>query len=135
MYVFLYFSPEKFPKVRLPETLILLSNLVHLGLNVKYHLELGQVEVLCRLVECLITAIDLQKKGIDIEHKSAVLKHENDADENLSTPYQLTDIPEMSQFFKEQFASVEDFMNTRLSVSLQYNGATEWNQELQVSDC
>ena len=96
--------------------------------NVTHNLKLSQVEVLCRLVECLITAIDLQKKGIDIEHKSAVLKHENEPDENLSTPYQLRDIPEMSPLFNEQLELVEKFMNAKLSKSY-----AEWNLELQVS--
>ena len=108
--------------------MVLLNNLVRLVGNVTHNLKLSQVEVLCRLVECLITAIDLQKKGIDIEHKSAVLKHENEPDENLSTPYQLTDIPEMSPLFNEQLELVEKFMNAKLSKSY-----AEWNLELQVS--
>jgi hypothetical protein len=110
--------------------LVLLNNLVRLVGNVTHNLKLSQVEVLCRLVECLITAIDLQKKGIDIEHKSAVLKHENEPDENLSTPYQLTDIPEMSPLFNEQLELVEKFMNAKVLCRMSY---AEWNLELQVS--
>ncbi|CAB4015366.1 zinc finger 3 homolog [Paramuricea clavata] len=116
---------KEFRSERLQETLVLLNNLVRLVGNVTQYLKLSQVEVLCRLVECLITAIDLQKKGIDIEYKSTLLEHENDPGENLSTPYQLADIPEMSPLFKEQLALVEKFMNARLSKSF-----AEWNLEL-----
>ncbi|CAB4041147.1 Hypothetical predicted protein, partial [Paramuricea clavata] len=133
MFVFLCFSPEHFPQDRLPETLILLNNLVRVVGNVKQHLQLSQVEVLCRLVECLVTAIDLQKKGIDLDNKSALLEHENDPDENLSTPYQLTDIPKMLEFYKEQYALVYNFMNAKLStIYLENCRDNEWNEELQA---
>jgi hypothetical protein len=136
MYFLLCFSPAKFPKDRLPETLILLNSLVRLAVNLKHYLELSQIEVLCRLVECLITAIDLQKRGIDLENDSVASERESDPDENLSTPYQLTDIPEMSSFFKEQVASVGDFVNMKLSaVYIENCRASEWNQELRVSEC
>ncbi|CAB4005504.1 Hypothetical predicted protein, partial [Paramuricea clavata] len=126
-------SPSKCPKYRLPETLILLNSLVRLAVNLTHYLELSQVEVLCRLVECLVTAIDLQKRGIDLENDSVVSERENDSDENLSTPYQLTDISKMSSFFNEQFAAVDDFMNKKLSaVYLEYCRASEWNQELRA---
>ena len=106
--------------------MVLLDTLVRLAENIKQYLELSQVEVLCRLVECLITAIDVQKKGIDL----VALEHGNNPDEKLSTPYKWTDIPAMLPFFKKQLAFVESFMKARLS----YNIA-EWNLELQVSNC
>ncbi len=89
------FQPQRLPKEQLPETLVLLTNFLRLVQNVKQHLKLNQVEVLCCLVECLISAIVIQKKGIDLQSEC-----ENDPDENLSTPYQLTDIPEMAKTFQ-----------------------------------
>ena len=129
--VFLHcFSPQQFPKERLQETLVLLKNLVYLVMDVKQHLKLNQVEVLCRLVECLITIIVLQKKGIDLEDEFA---NENGSDENLSTPLQLADIPnEMSSLFEKQCEFVENFINTKLSSFLENSDVTDWNQELQV---
>ncbi len=124
------FSPKEFPKHQVGETLVLLDTLVRLAENIKQHLEFSQVEVLCRLVECLITAIDHQQKGIDLENKFAALEHENNPDEKLSTPYKWTDIPEMLPFFNKQLALVESFMKAKLSYYI-----AEWNLELQVSNC
>ena len=101
---------------------------------VKQHLELRQVQVLCHLVECLITAIILQKNGIDLQDESAVLGSEIDPDENLSTSFQFTDIPhEMLSLFKNQCGLVEKFFETKLPVHLGYSRITPWNEELQVS--
>ncbi|CAB4038281.1 Hypothetical predicted protein, partial [Paramuricea clavata] len=123
---------EDFPKGRLRETLVLLNNLVLLVQNVKQHLRLNQVKILCRLVECLITTIVLQKKGIDLQDEPSVLENENDRDKNLSTSFQLTDIPkEMSSHLQSQKAFVEGFIDARLSLGLEYSKDTEWDQELQ----
>ncbi|CAB4044068.1 Hypothetical predicted protein, partial [Paramuricea clavata] len=121
-------SPKEFPKERLPETLVLLNNLVYLVENVKQHLKLSDVEVLCRLFECLITAMVLQKNGIDLQEESAV----EDPDKNLSTPFQLKDIPDkMLSIVQKQFRLVEGFIDTRLAVRpVEYNNVTTWNQEL-----
>ncbi len=97
----------------------------------KRHVKLNQVGIFCRVMECLITAIDLQKKGIDLENKFAALEHEKDPDENPSSPYQWTDIPEMLPFFKKQLALVESFMMSKLN---SYH-LVDWNLELQVSIC
>lgn len=131
-YVFLHcFSPKQFTKERQQETLVLLNNLVYLVKDVKQHLKLYQVEVLCRLVECLITIIVLQKKGIDNEDESG---NENESDENLSTPFQLADIPnEVSSLFEKQCEFVENFVNTKLPSFLENSDVTDWKRELQVS--
>jgi hypothetical protein len=130
------FSCGDFPKGRLRETLVLLNNLVLLVQNVKQHLRLNQVKILCRLVECLITTIVLQKKGIDLQDEPTVLENENDPDKNLSTSFQLTDISkEMSSHLQAQKAFVEGFMHdATLSLGLEYSKDAEWNQELQVSN-
>ena len=130
------FSAEQFPKEQLQETLVLLHNLVSLVQNVKQHLKLNQVEILCRLVECLITTIVLQKKGIDFPDEPVVLEHEHDREVHLSTSFQLTDIPkEMASFLKKQSGFVDDFLGRRLPGNLTNCKDTEWNQELQVSNC
>jgi hypothetical protein len=104
--------------------------------NVKQHLKLNQVKVLCRLVECLITTIVLQKKGIDFPDEPVVLEHEHDRDAHLSTSFQLTDIPkEMASHWKKQSGFVDDFLGKRLPINLTYCNGTEWDQELQVSTC
>ncbi len=103
--------------------------------TVKQHLKLNQVEVLCRLVECLITAIVLQKKGIDLQDESAALGNENDRNDNLSTSFKLKDIPkEMSSLLKDQSGFVHKFMSDRL-LWLEKITFEEWDQELQVSNC
>ena len=127
MFVLHCFSPKEFPKERLQETLVLLDNLMYLVYDVKQHLKLGQVEVLCRLVECSISTIVLQKKGIDLQDDPAALQHE--IDPNLFTPIQLTEIPEeMSSLLRKQCLYVDGFIDMRLPVHIK-------DQELQVSDC
>ncbi len=136
MFLLYCFSPKQFPGKRLQETLALLNNLVHLVHNVKQHLKLDQVELLCRLLECSTTAIVLQKNGIDCQEEYAILEHENESDENLCTSYQLTDIPtEMLRFFRKQEELVESFISVKLPLSLEYSKVAEWNQELQVNSC
>ena len=111
----------------------LLNNLVYLVQNVKQHLKLNQVELLCRLVECLITAIVLQKQGIDLDDEPG---NEKNFDKTHSS-FQLQEIPkEMFSLLKKQLGFVEDFIQDRLSVHLNdYRNVTEWDQELQVSNC
>ena len=72
--------------------------------------------------------IDRQMKGTDIE---------NDQDENLSKPYQLSDIGNMLPVFTDMLSVVDNFMQIKLSpvVFFERSGATERNQELQVSNC
>jgi hypothetical protein len=119
--------PKEFPKERQPETLIFLANIVRLVQNVKRNFKLKQVVILRRLVECLITAIDIQKKRIDLQIES-----NTDPDDGRPSSYQLADIPEMSNFFKQLFKEVESFTDEKLAFSLQHKSASEWNQELQV---
>ena len=135
VFVFLHcFSPKQFPKERLQETLVLLNNLVYLVQTEKQNLKLNQVEVLCRLVECLITAIVLQKKGIDLQDESAALGNENDRNDNLSTSFKLKDIPkEMSSLLKEQRGFVHNFMLDKLPLGLENITFTDWDRELLVS--
>ena len=92
--------------------MVLLDTLARLAENMKRHVKLNQVGIFCRVMECLITAIDLQKKGIDLENKFAALEHEKDPDEN-------------------QLALVESFMMSKLN---SYH-LVDWNLELQVSIC
>ena len=123
---FHFFSPEEFPYARLQESLVLLNTLVCLSANIKRHLELYQIDVLCRLMECFTVTIDLQMKGIDIE---------NDPVENLPKPYKLSDIAGMLPLFKELLSLVVNFMNKKLrTVYLERCSAAEWNRELQVSN-
>ena len=112
------------------ETLVLLDTFVRLAENIKQCLKLRHVKVFCRLTECLITTIDLQKKGVDLESNFAELEHENDPKEKISTTYQLTDIPKMLPFFKKQLVLVESFMKSKLPYLI-----AEWDLELQVSNC
>jgi hypothetical protein len=134
--VFLHcFSPEQFPKEQLQKTLVLLNNFVQLVEIVKQHLKLNQVEILCRLVECLITTIVLQKKGIDLQDEPTVVENENDPDENLSTSLQMTDIPrEMSSLLNKQYGFVGRFIDARFSAHLENIRPADWDQELQVSN-
>ena len=129
-HVFNFFSsPKKFVNDRLQETSILLDTFVSLCANIKPHLKLYQVEVLCRLMECLTITIDLQMKGIDLE--KSMLEHENDHDKNLSKQYQLSDIGKMLSFFEDVLSLVDDFMNKRLSAAFYERS---WDTELQVSN-
>ena len=132
---FHYFSPNEFLDDRLQETTVLLDSLLHLAKNVKQHLKLNQVELVCRLVECLVTVIVLHKKGTDLQEESTVLKNESSSDRSLSTSFKLEDVSnEMSLFWKKQFQLVEDFMVSKLSYSLEYTKFNEWCLELQVSN-
>ena len=129
----MWFSPGKYPRERQPETMVLLNNLVVLVENVKQHLKLNQVHVLCHLVECLISGIVLQKKGIDLQDESET---ENKSHDGISTPFESTnDIPkEMLALFKKQSGLVDNFINGKLYY-LEYSAVAEWHKELQVGIC
>ena len=100
--------------------MVLLNNLVLLAEILKHYLKLNQVEVLCHLMECLITAIVLQKKGIDIEDESG--------DEDC-----LDDLPEeMSSVLKKLSGCVTGFIEVKLFRPLEGITDTGWHKELQV---
>ena len=103
--------------------------------NVEQHLHLYQVHLLCRLTECLVTTIVLQKKGIDIEEESAALGNDNEPDDNLSTYFQLSDIPKEMLFYLETHRKlVDDFIDIRLQHRFP-DHATGREKELKVSNC
>ena len=79
-------------------------------------------------MECFSVIIDLQMKGIYFK---------NDQETNIPQPYQLNDIGKMLPVFKEMLMLVDSFVQMKLSsvASLEHSGATEWNWELQVSNC
>jgi hypothetical protein len=125
------FRPENFPEERLKETLVLLDNLVYLVQILKSCLQLTHIQVLCRIVECLITAILLQLKETDLE---ATPENENKQDEKTFTSFQLRDIPEkMLTQFKKLCELVEKFLDEKLPVHLGYSRITPWKNELLVS--
>ena len=126
------FSPAEYPKERQQETMVLLNNFVVLVENVKQHLKINEVDVLCHLVECLITGIVLQMKGIGLQDESG---NENSSHDCISMPFEsLDDIPkEMSSLHKKQSESVDKFLNINLRSYLEYSTDMEWHQELLVS--
>ena len=112
--------PEQCLKERLPETMVLLNNLVFLAQILKNYLELNQIEVLCHLMECSITAIVPQKRGIDIQEESG----------NVDD---LDDLPEeMSSVIKRLSDSVASFVECKLSQSLENSTEARWHKEVQV---
>ena len=115
-----FFRPEHYPKERLPETMVLLDNLGLLAEILNGYLKLHQVEVLCHLVECLVTAMVLQIKGIDVEDESS-----NEVD--------LDNLPkQMSTVFKKLDGSVAGFVEKKLFQSLEHSTDEQWHMELQV---
>ena len=115
----------------MPETLVLLNNLKYLVYNLKSYLKLDGVEILCRLVECSITVIILQKSG-------SYLQDEFEQDHSEEKPpvyFQLTDIPDkVLSLYKDLYGHVTAFVETKLPVrSLEYCNNHEWDKELQVS--
>ena len=97
--------------------------------NVKQHLKINQVQVLCRLVECLITVIVLQKKGIDLQDKSVV---ENENNPKNSSSFKLEEIPgKMSHLLRKQRGLVDNFIDTKLTATIKN---TNWDQVLCVSN-
>jgi hypothetical protein len=130
------FSPKDFPKERVEESLVLINNLVYLVQNMKQHLKIDQVQVLCRLVECLTTVIVLQTKGIDIQDKSEELATEINPDKEISTTFDAKDIPEeMSSLLKKQCGFVDAFVSSKIHGSIQSCSNSEWDKELFVSYC
>ena len=113
--------------------MVLLKNFVFLVENVKQHLKLNQVDVLCHLVECLLTGIVLQKKGIDLQDES---ENRNGADESVTELSESTDdFPkEMITLQEKQSEKVDYFIRANLKI-LEYSSDAEWRQELQVSNC
>ena len=101
----------------------------------KQHLKLNQVDVFCHLVECSITGIVLQKKGIDLQDES---ENRNGPEDSISMPFESTDgIPkEMLLSLKKQSGLVDNFINRKLySLYLERSTDAEWFKELQVSNC
>ena len=127
------FSTRQFPEKRLPETFVLQDNLIRLVQNVKQNLNLSEVGVLCRLVECLVTTIVLHEKEIDLEGDTTDLLQEADIGEKLQiTSFQSQDIrKKMLNTLKDLRLILFDFI-TRRFVSLGSCTAFEWEQELQV---
>ena len=111
------FSPEKFSKEGLPDTMVLLSNLVHLAYDVKQHLEFCEVEILCRLVECLTTAITQQQKGINLEDAVQHRKSSN----------------EMFSHFEKLLKHVETFVKDKLLQPYARKAIAFPDKELDVS--
>ena len=100
--------------------MVLLDNLGLLGEILKDCLKLEQVEVLCHLMECLVTAIVRQIKGIDVEDESS-----NEVD--------LDNLPkEMSTVFKKLDGCVAGFVEKKLFQSLEHSPDEQWHRELQV---
>ena len=100
----------------------------------KSYFKLGQIHVLCRIVECLVSAIVLQQKGIDFQDKSAAPENGNNQNKKLLTSFQLEDIPEkMLSIFKKLCRLVDKYLDLQLPSSLGYSRITPWNDELQVS--
>jgi hypothetical protein len=103
---------------------------------VKQHLKINQVEVLCRLVECLITVVVLQKKGIDVQDKSAMLANESSREENGITPFEFDDIPKkMSSLLQKQRDYVDGFIDVQFRrINVEKCITSQWEQELCVSN-
>ena len=114
--------------------MILLENFVFLVDTVKQNLKLNEVDILCRLVECLITGILLQKKGIDPQDKSR--DSNNGADDSITEFSEPTDdFPEeMLSLQKKQSKKVSSFIDNKLKYR-ENSRDEEWHQELQVSNC
>ena len=112
--------------------MVLLNNFVVLGENMKHHLKLNHVHVLCHLVECLIAGIVLQKKGIDLQDESET---GNEPHDSMSVPFEsINDIPkEMFLLFKKQITLVDNFISWKLNY-LHDSSVAEWHKELQVGD-
>ena len=117
------------------ETLVFLENLVYLVHDVKQHLRISQVKVLCRMVKCLVTAVVHQMKAIDLEYEStsAVIRNKNDPKTKIPTSFDYKDIPkEMASLFKKQMDIVDKFIQDRLPFSIENCQISAWEQELQV---
>ena len=133
LYNFCFFcSPVQYPKERQPETMVLLNNFVVLVENVRQNLKLNQVDILCHLVDCLITGIVLQMKGIGLQDESG---NGSSSHDSISMPFEsLGDIPkEMSSLCKKQSELVDKFLTKNLRSPLKYSRKEEWDEELQVS--
>ena len=102
------FSSERYPKEGLPEAMVLLDNFVLLVANLK-HLELGQVEVICHVVECSITTW----KAMYLQVESG---HEDDLS-NISS--------EISSVFERLSSSVANFV--------EWKPRYRWENKLQVN--
>ena len=100
--------------------MVLLDNLGFLAEILKCYLKLDQVEVLCHLMECLVTAIVRQIKGIAVEDESS-----NEVD--------LDNLPkEISTVFKKLDGCVAGFVEKKAFQSLEYSTDERWHRELQV---
>ena len=100
--------------------MVLLDNFVLLVENLKHHLDLNQVEVICRAVECSITIVVLQRKANDLQDESA---HEDDLGNSPE---------EMSAVFESLSESVANYVGWKPRSRWQNRDASS-QQELLVS--
>lgn len=100
--------------------MVLLDNFVLLVENLKQHPELNQVEVICRVVECSITIVVLQRKANDRQDESA---NEDDLGDNPD---------EMSAVFERLSESVANYVKWKPRFRWQNKDAPS-QQELHVS--
>ena len=99
--------------------MVLLDNFVLLVENLKHHLDLDQVEVICRVVECSITIVVLQRKANDLQDESA---HKED----------LGNSPEEMSVFERLSESVANYVGWKPRSRWQNKDAYS-RQELHVS--
>ena len=100
--------------------MVLLNNFVLLVDNLKQHVKLDQMDIICHVVECSITVSVLQKKGIHLQDKSGNEDDRGDISEEISSVFER---------LSESVANV-------IKWKPRYRDKdTRWHQELQVSKC
>ena len=103
--------------------MVLLNNFILLVDNLKEHVKLDQIEIICNLVECSVTVAALQKKEIHLQDESG-----NEDDRG--------DIPEeLSSVFERLSESVANVIKWKPRYRCENKKDAQWHQELQVSNC
>ena len=100
--------------------MVLLNNFEFLVENLKQHIKLDQVQLLCVVVECFINAVVLQQKGIEIQDEFG---DEKDLDD-ISV--------RMSSLFENLSRSLASFIERKTPHFFGYNWHARWQQEMQV---
>ena len=112
------------------ESELLLQTFQKLLVNIIEKVELRYINVLCRVVECIISQVRRHINGMEHEDFSCGTEDHRNSEEGM----QLETIPvQLASFVKEATGVVNRFFKDKRTRSLETCGVADVNVELQVN--
>ena len=112
------------------ESELLLQTFQKLLVNIIEKVELRYINVLCRVVECMISQVQRHYNGMEHEDFSCGTEDHRNSEEGMA----LETIPaQLANFIKEAMGVVNRFFQDKRTSSLETCGVADVNVELQVN--